>query len=194
MSAVTVGVNLSEALAAIAGARPVAREHDLVIIGIHHAVVAAAGHEALTLTGEQPAGHGVMMVYALVVGLHVVDVVHDIGHADGQPSAMVVVVARGGHQPGTGDHRGGGGVHFLEVVVLGRSIVHADVHLSGVVVKVNAGDVVGVVVIVRGLAVPLYLCACCVPSNFPLVDLVVGIVRRVDVPVVHVGIVDAACR
>ena len=83
MSAITVGVDLAKTLVAIAGARPVAREHDLVVVGVDDAVVATARHQALALAREQAAGHGEVVVDALVVGLHVVDVVHDVGHADG---------------------------------------------------------------------------------------------------------------
>ena len=77
-------------------------------------------------------------------------------------------------------------------MVLGGSIVDADVHLAGVVVKVNARDVVWIVVVVGGLALPLHLCSNNVPSHVPLVDFVVGIVSRVNIAVVHVGIVDAS--
>ena len=75
---------------------------------------------------------------------------------------------------------------------MGGSIVDADVHLTGVVVKVNARDVVWIVVVVGGLALPLHLCSSRVPSHVPLVDFVVGIVSRVNITVVHVGIVDAS--
>ena len=83
MSAIAVGVNLAKTLVAIAGARPVTREHDLVVVGVNDTVVATAGHQALALTREKAAGHGEVVVDALVIGLHVVDVVHDVGHADG---------------------------------------------------------------------------------------------------------------
>ena len=53
-----------------------------MVVGVNDAVVATAGHQALALTGEQAAGHREVVVDALVVGLHVVDVVHDVGHAD----------------------------------------------------------------------------------------------------------------
>ena len=145
---VAVGVNLTKALAAVIGPGPVAGEHDLVIVCIDHAVVATTGHQAFALAGEKAVGHGEVVVDALVVRVHVVDVVHDVGHADGQTRTVVVVIRGGRHEPGTGDDRWRGRIDFLQVVVLSRGIVHTDVHLTGVVVKVNARDVIGIIVIV----------------------------------------------
>ena len=193
MGTVAVGVDFANALVAVAGARPVTGKHDLVVVGIDQPVVAATGHDALTLTGEQAAGHGVVEMLALVVRVHVVNVVHDVGHADGQPCSMVVIIRGGGHEPRAGDDGWRGGVDLLEVVVPGRSIVYADVHLARVVIKINARDVVWILVVVRGLALPLDLRAGGVPTDVPLVHHVVRVVGRVDVAVVDVGIVNASC-
>ena len=76
-------------------------------------------------------------------------------------------------------------------MVTGRGIVNTDVHLPGVVIKINARHIVRIVVIVRRLAAPLNLCALLVPTNTPFVDLVVGVVGRVDVSVVDIGVVNA---
>ena len=193
MGAVAVSVDLANALVAVAGARPVTGEHDLVIVGINQPIVTATGHDTLTLAGEQAAGHGVVEVLAFVVRVHVVNVVHDVGHANGQPCSVVVIVRGGSHEPRAGDDSWRRGVDLLEVVILGRGIVHTDVHLAGVVVKINARDVVWILVVVRGLALPLDLRAGGVPTDVPLVHHVVRIVGRVDVAVVDVGIVDASC-
>ena len=193
VSAVAVGVDLARALVAVAGARPVAREHDLVVVGVNDAVVAATRHHALALAGKQTAGHGVVEVLALVVRVHVVDVVHDVGHADGKTCPMVVVIRRGGHEPCPGDHGWRRGIDLLQVVVLGGGVVHADVHLAGVVVEVNPRDVVGVLVVVGILAHPLHLRTCRVPTNLPLVHHVVRVVSRVDVPVVDISVVNTSC-
>ena len=192
VGAVAVGVDLPQALIAVAGAGPMAREHDFVVVGVDHPVVAATGHHPLALTRQKAAGHREVIVGALVVRVHVVDVVHDVGHADRQARSVVVVVRRGRHQPGSGDHGGGGRVHLLEVVILRRSVVNGHVHLAGGVIKVNARDVVWILVVVGGFALPLDLRTGRIPSDLPLVHHVVGVVGGVDVAVVDVGIVNAA--
>ena len=76
-----------------------------MVVGINHAVVPTARHDSLALTCQQTAGHGVVVVGALVVRVHVVDVVHDVGHAHGKARTVVVVVGGGRHQPRSGDDR-----------------------------------------------------------------------------------------
>ena len=120
-----------------------------MVICIDHAVVASPGHRALTLAGEQAIRHGEVIVLALVIRVHVVNVVHHVGHADGESGAVVVVVRGGRHEPGSSDHGRRTRIDFLQVVVLGRCIVHSDVHFAGIVVEINASDIVWIVVIVR---------------------------------------------
>ena len=83
-----------------------AGKHHLVVIGVDHAVMPSSGHCTLTLAGEQTTGHGVMVMLALVVRVHVVNVVHHVGHANGQSGAVVVIIRGGGHEPGPGDDGG----------------------------------------------------------------------------------------
>ena len=106
VSAIAVDVNLANALRAVIGAGPVTRKQHLVFLGVGHPVVATAGHGALALRNEKAAGHGVVVVDAFVIRVHVVNVVHDVGHADGQPCPVVVVVRGGGHQPRARDDGG----------------------------------------------------------------------------------------
>ena len=126
-----------------------AGEHHLVVIGINHAVVASTGHRTLTLAGKQTIGHREMVVLAFVVRVHVVNVVHHVGHAHGESRAVVVIVRGGGHEPGSSDDGRRTRIDFLQVVVLSRGIVDSDVHLAGIVVEINARDIVWIVVIVR---------------------------------------------
>ena len=137
MRAITVTVHLSGPLGTIIRSGPVARKEDLVVVGINDTVMASAGHRALTLRNQEPALHGVVVVDALVIGVVVVNVVHDAGHAHGESCTVVVVITGRGHQPCTQGRGRQRGVNLLQVVVLRDSFVDADVHFSGVVINVN---------------------------------------------------------
>ena len=90
MGPITVGMDLAGTLGAVRGRGVVARELNLVVVGVNQSVVAATGHRSFALRDEQTALGRVVVVDALVGALPVVDVVHHVGHADGQSSPVVL--------------------------------------------------------------------------------------------------------